>query len=111
MSPAPTVSQVWELSKDDLKKLEYVVEWQNEWGWYRYSKGGRFGSACEILTVNGQMLIGWETKNGLTEFDSLTDYFFDGLFADETEAYCALAVELAKVNGMTMAKLFETYEG
>lgn len=103
--------EVWELFKDELKKLESTPEWKDEWGWYRHSKGGRFGSACEILTVNGQMLIGWEAKCGLTEFDSLTDYFFDGLLADELEAYCSLAVDLARANGMTMAQLFKTYEG
>lgn len=102
---------VWELSKEDLKKLEYCPEWNDEWGWFRYSKGGRFGSACEILTVNGQMLIGWETKDSITEFDYLTDYFLDGLIVDGFEEHCALAVELAKANGMTMGRLFEVFQG
>ena len=51
--------EVWELSKDDLKKLEYSVEWKDEWGWYRYAKGSNMGTPFDFFTVNGKELIAW----------------------------------------------------
>jgi hypothetical protein len=44
-------------------------------------------------------------------YDNLTTYMCDELGASQPRNVCALAVDLARANGMTMAKLFETYEG
>ena len=52
--------EVWELSKDDLKKLEYTTEWEDEWGWWRYAKGSDMGTPFDFFTVNGKELIAWE---------------------------------------------------
>ena len=40
--------EVWELSKDDLKKLEYTVEWKDEWGWWRFAKGSNMGTPFDF---------------------------------------------------------------
>ena len=44
---------MWELSKDDLRKLEYATEWEDKWGWWSYSKGEHRGTAYDFITING----------------------------------------------------------
>lgn len=134
--------QVWELSKDDLRKLEYHEEWKDEWGWWRYAKGSNMGTPFDFFTINGKELIAWENQykrmdlrddweeepddekaayhysfkeyvavHCPNEYDSLTEYMGEELQASNGTNVCALAVDLARANGMTMAKLFEIYEG
>lgn len=133
--------EVWELFKDELKKLEYTTEWKDEWGWWRYAKGSNQGTPFEFFTVNGRELIAW---NGLKRedlrddwndepdeekaayhysfkeyeethyphvYDTLLTYMCKELGASVERNVCALAVDLARANGMTMAQLFATYEG
>ena len=134
--------EVWELSKDDLKKLEYTEEWKDEWGWWRYAKGSNQGTPFDFFTVNGKELIAWENHHKRedlrdvwddesddekaayhysfseyvkvhcpNEYNTLLEYIGEELHASTGTNVCALAVDLARANGMTMAKLFETYEG
>ena len=134
--------EVWELSKDDVRKLEYTVEWKDEWGWWRYAKGSNQGTPFDFFTVNGKELIAWENQYKRMDlrddwenepdsekeayhysfkeyvstlcpnkYDTLTEYMGAELGASNGTNVCALAVDLARANGMTMAKLFETYEG
>ena len=133
--------EVWELSKDDLKKLEYTVEWKDEWGWWRYAKGSNMGTACDFFQVNGKELIAWggPKREDLRDdwmdesdsekaayhysfkeyeetqyphvYDSLLTYMSEELGASVERNVCALAVDLSRANGMAMAKLFEIYEG
>lgn len=133
--------QVWELSKDNLKKLECIEEWKDEWGWWRYAKGSNMGTPFDFFAVNGKELIAWDGykredlilewaaesdeekaayHHSLKEYEealyprvykNLTTYMCEELGASMERNVCALAVDLARANGMTMAKLFETYEG
>lgn len=133
--------EVWELSKDDLKKLEYTVEWKDEWGWWRFAKGSNMGTPFDFFTVNGKELIAWggakredlildwaaepneekaayhysfkEYEKTLCpyEYENLLTYMGEELGASVERNVCALAVDLARANGMTMAKLFDIYEG
>lgn len=134
--------EVWELSKDDLKKLEYEVEWKDEWGWYRYAKGSNMGTPFDLFVVNGKELIAWENQykrddlrddwedesddekaayhysfkeyvatHCPSEYGTLTEYIAEELHASNGTNVCAVAVDLARANGLTMAKLFELYEG
>lgn len=134
--------EVWELSKEDLKKMEYGTEWKDEWGWWRHAKGSNMGTPFDFFTVNGEELIAWEDsyrRQDLMDdwddesddekaaynysfreyeeamhthnYDKLTTYMCDELGASNSANVCALAVDLARANGMTMARLFETYEG
>lgn len=132
--------EVWELSKDDIKKLEYTEEWKDEWGWWRYAKGSNMGTPFDFFTVNGKELIAWdgykredlilewaevpfeekaEYHHSIKEYEdamyprvykNLLAYMCDEIGASVERNVCALAVDLARANGMTMAKLFETYE-
>lgn len=133
--------EVWELSKDDLKKLEYAIEWKDEWGWWRFAKGSNMGTPFDFFTVNGKELIAWggakredlildwadepaeekaayhysfkEYEKAMCpyEYETLLTYMAEELGASVERNVCALAVDLARANGMTMAKLFEIYEG
>ena len=103
--------EVWELDKNGLKVLEDTLEWPDEWGYWRFAKGSNMGTAAEFLTVNGQFMIGWETRDGNVTYDSLLDYFHQGLGVGMTSNIIALAVDLGRVNGKTVGQLFKTYEG
>ena len=133
--------EVWELSKEDLKKLEYTMEWKDEWGWWRYAKGSNMGTPFDLFQVNGKELIAWggarredlildwadepaEEKEAYNysfkeyektmcpyEYETLLTYMGEELGASVERNVCALAVDLARANGMTMAQLFKTYEG
>lgn len=103
--------EVWELSKKDLRALEEVLEWPDEWGFFRFSKGSNMGSAAEFLNINGQFMIGWGTLDNKDTYDSLMDYFHNGLNIYAESDIISLSVDLARVNGKTVGKLFETFEG
>ena len=104
---------VWEIEKKDLRVLEESHDEELFWqlGWWVFSKGSNFGKPFDFLTVNGQFLIGWQTKSCKDTYDKLTDYLTDGLGITDKEDICGCAVDLARANGMSMSKLFKTCEG
>jgi hypothetical protein len=103
--------EVWELDKKDLKVLEDTSEWLDSWGWWRSAKGSNLGTAADFLTINGQFMIGWESRDGKDTYDTLLDYFRHGIGACMESNIIALAVDLARANGKTVANLFKIYEG
>ena len=133
--------EVWELNKKDLKVLEEIMEWDNTWGWWRNAKGSNMGTACSLFVVNGKELIAWDGPrredlrndwdNESDEekaachyrfkeyeeiymphtYDTLLEYMRKELCASMESNICALAVDLARVNGVSMGRLFEMYEG
>ncbi|MGN5457074.1 MAG: hypothetical protein ACI4XN_13845 [Candidatus Kurthia intestinigallinarum] len=133
--------QVWEIDKRDVKAMENMVEWPDRYGWWRFAKGSNMGTPYSIFTVNGCELIAWdglhrgqlyqewmdepdeekeayhysfkeyeETQYPHT-YKNLTEYLCEELGASTEKNVCALAVDLARANGFTMAELFEKYEG
>lgn len=103
--------EVWELSKDDLKKLEYAEEWNDEYGWFCHSNGEHRGTAYDFLTINKVGVIAWQNGHEKDEFDCLTDYFKDCLGVVGNEIICAYSVYLAKTNGWSLAQLWSKLEG
>lgn len=133
--------EVWELDHKSLKMLEEVEEWNDNWGWWRHAKGSNMGTACSFFTVNGKELIAWDGPRREDLFndwmnesdeekaachysfkeyeetfmphtcDTLLEYMRKELGASMETNICALAVDLARANGMSMSKLFQTYEG
>ena len=98
--------KVIEVDKKDAKYLSNCIL---EGAWCKFSNGAG-GSACDIFTVNGQMLIGW--SNGHNDsYDTLSDYMKDELGVTDDNDVCDYAAGLARANGMTMSKLFRFYEG
>ena len=133
--------EVYEISQNDLKRLEEVCELP-DWSWWRWCKGSNMGTPFDFFTVNGKELIAWENiykRDDLRDdwdaesdeeraayhysfkeyeetncphtYNTLTEYMCEELHASNESNVCALAVDLAKANGFTMAKLFELYEG
>ena len=103
--------EIWDIDKKDLKILNETTEWDDNWGWHRSAKGSNLGTAASFLTINGQFMIGWESREGKDTYDTLLDYFRQGIGAGMESNIIALAVDLARANGKTVAKLFELYEG
>ena len=103
--------QVWELSKEDIKKMEYGVEWNDEWGWFCHSNGEHRGTAYDLLTINGVSVIAWQEDCEKDTFDCLTDYFNKCLGVVDHETMCAHSVYLAKTNGWSLAQLWSKLEG
>ena len=98
--------KVIEVDKKDAKYLSNSIL---EGAWCKFSNGAG-GSACDIFTVNGQMLIGW--SNGHNDsYDTLSDYMKAELGVTDNDDVCDYAAGLARANGMTMSKLFRFYEG
>lgn len=98
--------KVIEVDKKDAKYLSNSIL---EGAWCKFSNGAG-GSACDIFTVNGQMLIGW--SNGHNDsYDTLSDYMKDELGVTDDNDVCDYAAGLARANGMTISKLFRFYEG
>ena len=98
--------KVIEVDKKDAKYLSNSIL---EGAWCKFSNGAG-GSACDIFTVKGQMLIGW--SNGHNDsYDTLSDYMKDELGVTDDNDVCDYAAGLSRANGMTMSKLFRFYEG
>jgi hypothetical protein len=103
--------QVWELSKEDAKRLEYSTEWKDEWGWFCHSAGAHRGTAYDFLTINGTGVIAWQEDCDKDTFNCLTDYFKDCLGVTDRDTICAYSVYLAKNNGWSLAQLWSKLEG
>ena len=133
--------EVYEIAQSDMNSLGKEFYNGETGAWYHWCKGSNMGTAYEFFEINGRELIGWagshreylrdcwddfdsETKAKYhysfkeyensakpRKYDTLLDYIHDELCIFINRQVCALAVDLARANGMTMAKLFETYEG
>lgn len=101
--------EIWEIDKSDVKRAEETCMSENIL--FCYSKGASRGTPYEILTINGQFVIGWTTNNNKDTFNCLSDYFTDGLGITDPYEICSCAVTLAKTNGWTLAQIFEKLEG
>lgn len=117
--------EVWEVSTETFNYMcnmseEQFVELAGESAWWRSSEGSILGSPDTIIHIKGHELIGWggkrwEDEDEDDEFEiyasSLTDYFCDVIGASQPRNVCALAIDLAKYNNMTMGELFTKCEG
>lgn len=133
--------EVYEISRQDMKKLDEIFEWPDSYGWWRYAKGSNMGTPFSFFTVNGKELIAWDgyKREDLRDdwadepdeekaayhysfkeyeetqyphkYSTLTEYMCDELGASTERNVCALAVDLARANGLKMSELFQIYEG
>ena len=103
--------QVWELTKDDVKKLEYATDWNDEWGWFCHSNGEHRGTAYDFLTINNVGVIAWQEDSKKDSFACLTDYFKDCIGVTDNNQIAAYSVYLAKTNGWSLAQMWSKLEG
>lgn len=98
---------------------ERFEELAGEDAWWRSAEGSILGTPDTKVYINGHEMLGWsgerwEDEDEDDEFEiysrSLSDYLCDVIGASQPKNVCALAVDLAKYNNMTMGELFTKYE-
>ena len=115
--------EVWKVSDElfnDMCEMteEMFVDLAGEDAWWRQSEGSNLGTPYEKNIVNGHKLISWsrgyfdcEESRRSKKYESLSDYLCNCVGASQPRNVCALAMDLAKYNNMTMGELFRKYEG
>lgn len=117
--------EVWEMSDevfDEMRDMseEKFVELAGEDAWWRSATGSNQGVPDTKVYINGNEMIGWsgepwDDEDENDEFEiyasNLSNYLCDVIGASQPRNVCALAVDLAKYNGITMGELFTKYEG
>lgn len=111
------VREVWEISEEDLDKMsdmseEEFAEIAGDDAWWRYATGSNMSEPWGKFVINGHRVKGWFAKgeyggvNRRDHYDTLLDYFCNNIGVSQPRNVCALAVDMAKYNGMTMGELF-----
>jgi hypothetical protein len=116
-------------------------QWKSSWGWWREGARSNFSYPKVDIIVNGEDIIGWYDEHKMElyiedyacdyahlcgedaheklqedffdslEFPDLLTYFCDHLGISTEGRVCALATQLAEINGITMGELFRKYQG
>lgn len=112
--------EVWEVSDELFTTMcnmseEEFEELAGDNAWWRGSDGSILGVPNCKFVVKGRTLIGWDSpiydsKPGY-KYETLTKYLCNCIGVSTAKNICACAVDLAKYNNITMAELFERYEG
>lgn len=131
--------EVWDISQGSLDALNSIPdeEWKEDYGWYRFSGGCNISHyPTHEFYINENKMIGFydpcqyepyldyvrEHKYSGEQLSSIDHNFFFhyirltvylcDMFGISTETnICSVCVDLAKLNNMTMAELFEKFEG
>jgi hypothetical protein len=117
--------EVWEISDELLQRMRNMPEDEfftlaGKDAWWRWSSGSVLGTPNQEAFINGELIVCWDNDYYLPDeyedapikhFDSLTQYLCDCVGASQPKNVCALSVDLAKYNGISMAELFGIYEG
>ena len=117
--------EVWEVDDDLFQEMcdmpdEKFEELAGEESWWRSSNGSVLGTPDTKIYINGNELIGWagepwEDEDEDDEFviyaSTLSNYLCDVMRVSSPRNVVAVAVDLAKYNGITMGELFSKYEG
>lgn len=115
--------EIWDIDKTEFKKLVATEDESYEINeWWRQAAGSTAGEVNAEYIVNGERIKAWDgewRKNLMEEeediferkYKSLTQYLRKEMGCGQPSNIVALAVDIAKQNGMTMAELFKKYEG
>ncbi len=109
--------EVWEVSDDLFKRMcdmseDEFVELAGEEAWWRSCTGSNLGFPDTKFKVNGKTLLGWNWRDKeRKKYENLSDYLCECVGASTEKNVCACSVDLAKYNHITMAELFDKYEG
>lgn len=117
--------EVWSVSNEVFEYMcdmseDRFVELAGEDAWWRSTGGSVLDAPDTKVYINGHEMLGWsgerwEDEDEDDEFEiyarSLSDYLCDVIGASQPKNVCALAVDLAKYNNITMGELFAKYEG
>lgn len=133
------VCEVWILSEADFEVLDKDEEFNYPDSWWRWSAGSTLGATRDVVMVNGKEMNAWKDEGRICdlkdewreldaieraeygtmgeyirtwstfEFNNLAEYLCDELGASTPKNVCALTVDLAKANKMSLGELFATY--
>lgn len=118
--------QVWLLSKEDFDNLCSVDDndWKEDWGWWRSSGGSTMGVPDSEFTVNGEKLLAWNGNQtcagkisdqdecyGAREYEDILAYINKETGLSTETNICALCIDLARHNNLTLSELFKKYLG
>ena len=100
--------QVWLLSKNDFDNLCAVNDddWKKSWGWWRHALGSNMGAVFYPYIINGERIMAWGRRYAGEQYENLLSYFSDQLGASTEKNVCALSIDLARQNGLTLSELF-----
>jgi hypothetical protein len=114
------IYQVWRLPDEDYDKLCLIPEnaWKDNWGWWRSAEGCVLGNPDHRYNIKHHYIWAWDNDNRIEKdyykdrkYRNLLEYFSEELNLSAERNVCALSVDLAKYNGMTMAELYNKYQG
>lgn len=104
--------EIWEVSDPDFDKLANIPdnEWKEDWGYWRYATG----TSVDYEPVRDFKICGETVKARQNSYNSyketsypdLLTYFSDEWGVGQPRNVCALAVDMANLNSMTMGELF-----
>lgn len=100
--------EVWQLSDADFNKLSDIPDddWKDNWGFWRYAPGANIDNQPVRNTIiNGHEILARYDETRAVYPDLLT-YFCEEWGASSPKNVCALAADMAQLNGMTMGELF-----
>lgn len=114
--------EIWKVSESVFNKLDNYKE--EKWcetfpdSWWRYSTGSVLETPDTLIKINGFQLYGWKDNHFnpeyddelRTEWESLTSYLCNNIGASQPKNVCALCVDLAKFNGLTLGELWNKCE-
>lgn len=112
--------EVWEVSEDLFNKMSNMsedefVKLAGEEAWWRQSNGSVLGVPDTYFSVHGERLLGWDSSiyesKVWHKYVNLSEYLCDCIGASTGKNVCACVTDLAKYNDMTIAELFDKYEG
>ena len=119
--------EVWKLSDELFDRMCNMTEKEFAKLSGRYDAWMRSADGSNLnwhekgeFKVNGKSMIGWKNKpwqDDDKEYDNckiytdLSEYLCEHIGASQPRNVVACAMDLAKYNNMSMAELFQTYEG
>ena len=110
--------EVWEVDDYNYQLMDEMTEEVFEElcpdGMWRYNEGSILGIPTSKFFVNGRVLTAWVGNyhdSDKLAYPSLLHYMEWEHGVSQCKNVCALAKDLAKYNHMTMAELFEKYQG
>ena len=119
--------EVWNISDELFERMCNMTEEEfaklsgRDDAWWRSSNGSNLNwHEKGEFTVNNKTMIGWKNKpwqdddkecNNRKNYTDLSEYLCEHVGASLPRNVVACAMDLAKYNNMSMAELFQNYEG
>lgn len=119
--------EVWNISNELFERMCHMTEEEfaelsgrND-AWWRSADGSNLNwHEKDEFTVNNKTMIGWKNKpwqdddkeyDNCKNYTDLSEYLCEHIGASLPRNVVACAMDLARYNNMSMAELFQAYEG